>query len=94
MTEHEKLKCVCDKIGYEYHRLKAVLPELVCWEENEFGIINIEINPREIIFTPEFMGKYTEYYLCIDDFVNVNSMELWLMKNLENPVGYLYNLIK
>lgn len=56
------------------------------------------LNEREIIFTPEFMDKFWKYcfkkawwfereqeiYQALNNFIN----------HLDNPIEYLYNLIK
>ena len=117
MNEHEKLKCICDKIGYEvkwdihmnwllknevwtlyFEKLRKNFYKVIClWETR-----NVDV--REIIFTQDFMEKYISY---IDKnispwiFVKREKWELvipeihdWLIRNLDNPVDYLYNLIK
>jgi len=93
MTEHQKLKEICDKIGFE---------EFNYWDEcwNWFSeylddIDNYRImDVREIIFTEEFMNKYWGY-------IYINDLDPWyfifikeLMENLKNPVNYLYNQLK
>jgi len=59
MSEHELLKEICEKIGYEYRH----------WN-NELKMFAVDtryytdcIDVREIIFTQEFMEKLDEY-LC------------------------------
>ena len=86
MWEHEMLKVICDKIGYE------VLFEYD--SDNEYirviESLVVAVDVREIIFTQEFMERFIS-------FTNPNPINnfYWeLMKNLDNPILYLYNLIK
>lgn len=54
MTEHEKLKAICDEIEFEvkYDEKRKIFKERT-WE-NEYRLINV----REIIFTPEFKNAF------------------------------------
>jgi len=100
MGEYEKLKWICDKIGYEYTNwdenysdIWAFVQEL--WEGNR--ILDcyenwIPMNPREIIFTPEFMEKYSEYKV-VEVKIAYQDLYREVMFNLDNPVDYLYNLL-
>ena len=58
-TEHEKLKAICDKIGYE---IKIDL-EWDCTIRNDDYSEDVTIirDVREIIFTPEFMDCIFSY---------------------------------
>ena len=108
MTEHEKLKAICDKIGYEVPKKYYVSTnfytiseeiEVNCRMCNEDVEVYKYLNVREIIFTQEFMDTLDDYIL--------NTPCTWITKcdlltykvkliedNLDNPVDYLYNLIK
>lgn len=116
MTEHEKLKIICDEIGYKYRvkTTQAIKSPFyyntqakefwydfaitktdirvnrswihIDYTEYEFIVLDI----REIIFTQEFMDKFEAKYENL-------SWKYWqsaLLKNLDNPVEYLYNTIK
>ena len=56
---------------------------------------------REIIFTPEFIEKYKEYFFNYykDKHNQIwlnwkwSDLKLWLFNNLDKPVAYLYNKI-
>ena len=88
MTEHEKLKAICDKIGYEpiYYWYKTLKRYYKDWK-GEAGV-------REIIFTQEFMERLKLYHWnnIVSDVLYEHKM-LQLFDNLDNPVDYLYNLI-
>lgn len=95
-TEHEKLKWICDEIGYErnYDNYRLIYKERT-WD-NEYRLIDV----REIIFTQEFKNKFINY---IFDIVHKWEFELTLtaeddfnmvINNLDNPTDYLYNLLK
>lgn len=104
MTEHEKLKEICDEIGY-YLR-----DEYIIYKENEWFYRNFyyectdctyqldknfEVNVREIIFTQEFMDNFTLKYMELEDSCFLRDMYYDLMyENLNDPVDYLYSLIK
>lgn len=94
MTEHEKLKAICDKIGYDYwndwHEDKHEF-----WYEYWSEWYYIFYNVREIIFTQEFMNKFEDYYYKeISDGEDYDYDLLTLVKSeLDNPVDYLYSLL-
>lgn len=91
-TEHEMLKEIADKIGYELPNEKFLI-----WENRKtiykmFWLDKYKADVREIIFTQEFMDRYQEelhnkYYP--DSLIDA----YWLLKNLDNPVQYLYNTL-
>jgi len=93
MTDHQKLKAICDEIGHESNK----------WIENrkEFWYeFWIEPNPcyssadvREIIFTQEFMDKLWRYYQSIGGLDKFNELSWELLDNLDDPVSCLYDLI-
>ena len=90
MTEHEMLKEICDKIGYE------VYPRWIKFSKREWHKCFYTrvpetdflwyVDVREIIFTQEFMDKF------MDTFPEVEIK--WLLLNLDKPVEYLYELMK
>jgi len=89
MTEHEKLKEICDKIGYEIKWNHFDLwKDWYMWVDywSGLGITSL----REIIFTQEFK----EYYFDSDsEFMETDHIAPILF-NLNNPVSFLYDLIK
>jgi len=89
MKSHEQLKYICDKIWYDWWAINYI-------EQNNFWKWEwILLDVREIIFTPEFMYKYFDKLNEWQVFqYDVNSVKLELFKNLDNPVEYLYKLIK
>jgi len=83
MEEHEKLKAICDKIGYEFWDMKYELDQ---WYY------------KQIIFTQEFMDKFLlirkDWKLKTIPCLSLKwTFYEWLMENLDDPVPYLYNLI-
>jgi len=92
MREYEKLKAVCDLIEYESEYWNTdVSPNWFykwncCWTE--------DIDVREIIFTQEFMDKLEKYLEERDWIVERDPLYYFLMKNLNDPVDYVYNLSK
>ena len=88
-TEHEKLKEICDKIGYEnkeYYFSNWYYRQDVDW-----------VDAREIIFTIEFMDMFWEY-ICEDVDSEEKSLEVFeklerIIYHLDNPVEYLLKLI-
>ena len=62
MTEHEKLKRICDEIGYNNFWTKEWKQKRFDNTMNRFEIFfcysSIELNVREIIFTPEFKDTF------------------------------------
>lgn len=71
--ENEKLKYICDTIGYAW-----LLQQW--WRD-----------AREIIFAQEFMDKYEKY--LYHKPINYLSFKRDILKNLDNPVDYLFNMI-
>ena len=93
MTEHKKLKYIIDKIEYRIHydffyedkQFKE------CYNEYDSCYMEREIDVREIIYTQEFINKYINY---MSDYEWVDYIKEDLMSNLDNPVEFLFNLIK
>ena len=105
--KHERLKFICEKIGYENIDYSDRWYKNEDWwnytlNKYEFDLQDFrKLDVREIIFTQEFMDKFTtidmrrkwniEPIPCSSITETFNQL---LMKNLDNPVDYLYNLIK
>ena len=88
-TEHEKLKEICDTIGYEIDTSNEYYWYSDSYKSLRSQTSSEEVNVREIIFTPEFKVKLWGYF-----YHNVESMfEIDLIQNLDDPVEYLYNLL-
>jgi len=92
MTEHETLKAICDKIWYDNIH--------TYWCNNQYQVFKTDIrSAREIIFTQEFMDKFLKEYRK-EELTIEKSIYRWhrftdlIYKHLDNPVEYLYNLIK
>jgi len=109
MESHEKLKLICDKIWYntsfwfqteeedEYNEFTWY------YKYYKWPWYTRQVNVIEIIFTPEFIEKMNKFYLIIlDKKAKSQEESLWLITNyllwyfshLDDPVEYLYNLIK
>lgn len=92
-TEHEMLKEIMDKIKYE---MSPYIYDSVDWFYNESDWSYRWVDEREIIFTKEFMDLYIKemYKRYAFDFMDT-CFEIELIEShLDNPVQFLYNLIK
>ena len=103
LTEHEKLKEICNKIEYEhetYKRYEWYNPRH--WNPMDF---NVDLDVREVIFTPEFIDKYIKYITPIVEknltwwfWINEKQVRknIWqeILNRLDNPVDFLYSNIK
>ena len=85
LTEHEKLKWICDKIWYETYFKNWTL----YWVDDKTHYF---WNVRELIFTPEFWEKFENY--AYDNIWWIWTIRIDIFNNLDNPIWYLYNLIK
>jgi hypothetical protein len=85
-TEHEKLKEICDLIWYKNNwRMWEVEYK---WEKYS-SVYETIVNVRQIIFTPEFMEKYTIY--CSDEWIIASSYyKIFLIDLHNNLTYYLY----
>lgn len=95
LSEHEKLKAICDKIGYDeyeiYYAKKDWMWFLSDWYYRELdNWLQELINIREIIFTEEFMDKFEANCFNLSGKYWESALIRW---NLNNPVDYLYSLI-
>lgn len=88
MTDHEKLKRICDYIWYKTSRYDD---ELWFFSTDELEWTNRTINVREIIFTQTFMDKYKEK--VVHRYAQPHFAHQ-LTITLDNPIKYLYNLIE
>jgi len=95
-TENEKLKAICDKIWYTISLDKKVfdfIPDDDWINEAKFVIIVKDV--REIIFNTDFNNCFVKYLSTNRKwFLEVKEIMYELMKNLDDPVDYIYNLIK
>lgn len=80
----------------EHEMLKEICDKI--WHKPDYNNINV----IEIIFTPEFMDKYKEYFYNFykDKYNHIwlnlkwNDFKLGFFNYLDKPVEYLYNIIK
>ena len=82
MNEYEKLKWICDKIEYK------IDVDIRCdcdWFYRLYNWEEAPVDVREIIFTTEFMDRYTGMHPAL----NMCN----LLMNLDDPIQYLYNLL-
>lgn len=93
MNKYKKLNKIIQTIGYTLPD-EIFYTEWVLFEQWFFKPIDWDfewIPEQVIIFNPEFIKcikkKYEEGW---DWYIN---LEAGIMKNLDNPIGYLYNLI-
>jgi len=100
-NENEQLKEICDKIWFTTGKKDNWTMRYITFSlggKNTYYFDLIEenedirvLNVREIIFTKEFMDKYIDY--CLEHWLEDISFSDNLLSHLDNPVGYLYNLI-
>ena len=94
MNKYEQLKEICDIIGYEKSFDKY--PDILFITRKVKSVV-VKKDITEIIFTTEFRDKLRKYYLkniCVAESMYERECLLLLMFNLDNPVYYLYKLIK
>lgn len=101
-TEHEKLKEIADKIGYENEDYSYMFAwdEFMDWTKvyetwfykSSDDWIAIICDVREIIFTQEFMDKLRDYSYDWWDF-EMDLVWVDLLDHLDNPVKYLADLL-
>jgi len=96
-SEHEKLKWIADKIEYDNwirrYAFIYVVPDIWFIRAED---MKTRADVREIIFTEEFTNKLV-LYLDIKlkkDYPEVRNILFEIFNHLDNPVQYLYNLIK
>ena len=95
MTEHEQLKWICDTIGYESNYLYDTSPfgkhcVWIWYTEIVWDSIRV-VDPREIIFTTEFMERL---WKTLPEDMHYSDVMFNLHLHLDDPVSYLYNLLK
>ena len=84
MTEHEKLKEICDLIEYESWYWDTIRRWYIYkWEE--------ELDVREVIFTQEFMDLLEQYFNIEHNFDDIRYN---IISHLNNPVQYLYDTLQ
>lgn len=84
MNTLDKLEYICNKI---WHKV-VILKDHECYNCDRDLIL-----VREIIFTQEFMDKFTKYFNWWKKWF-YNMQALQLLSNLNNATEYLYELIK
>lgn len=109
MTEHEKLKNICEIIWYKpkfnFEEDEEDYDYLCYYEYNKWTWSTRIIDVREIIFTTEFMNKFIDYRSkwkiekvpCESLISTFAKWLIWSIDrkwHLDNPVDYLYNLMK
>lgn len=104
MKKHEKLKTICDKIGYYIqttndNKLWIKYSEANNWYSWEFYkryVWQKEVDVREIIFTQAFIDKFANFTAWEDTILEFEKERIMMMmcNELDHPVDYLYNLIK
>lgn len=98
LSEHEKLKIICDKIWYkpifDYQIYDWMFNDFTWyWQYNKWTWQTRMVNVREILFAQEFMNKYQTYiYNNINK--DLNMFKIMIMSSLDNPVDYLFNLLE
>ena len=93
-NSHEKLKAICDKIGYSSEYNFDYYYYDIAWQDADNMNIVQEVDVREIIFTSNFVNKYCDFVM--KDFHRETTKEIvmmWLWDDLDNPVDFLYNLM-
>ena len=59
MSEHEKMKEICDLIGYELFEYEKSINLFIKYDsDNNYWVVDV----REIIFTTEFISKYRKHF--------------------------------
>lgn len=98
MTEHEKLKGICNLIKYDYYDFfswNIMDNKFYPWYNREAKQDEFEWDPvsvREIIFTPEFRDCFIEYSFESSDYDWYETFkDIW--EHLSNPITYLYNTL-
>ena len=94
MEEHKNLKEIIDNISYNLPDNIKYVKEcntFVRYLVLEWRVAEV-IDVREIIFTQEFMMKLD--YFLFNNELNNTDWAIDLLKNLDNPTQYLYNIIR
>lgn len=94
LNEHKKLLEICQKIGYKLDlnkRTSDFIPD-DDWI-NEALYITLKKDVREIIFSTNFMDKFRDYYEQKPIQEKDVYWEIRLLKRLEYPVWYLFELL-
>lgn len=88
MTEYQKLKAICEKIGYEYEYRNWEFRKYI-WHW-EWKILDV----REIIFTQDFINTFAEYTAESSVEFEKEVILLNMSNDLDDPVGYLDRFLK
>lgn len=96
MTEHEKLKEICNEIIYSptYFTFTDywIRDDEILWLDGSSEPIYRYIDVREIIFTQDFMDKFEKHYNWYWEEWDMYWRNR-LLDNLDTPVEYLHSLI-
>lgn len=95
-TYHGILKDIFKIIKYTPEEYVKYDWDFFYWTTSIFNKKNI-LDEREIIYTDEFINKLFEYYYKwkISKSSRWKSdLWAWLIKNLDNPINYIYKIIK
>jgi hypothetical protein len=90
MSEHERLKKICYQIKFK-PKFKFIQNEYEREDTAYSYWVNIDV--REIIFTPEFMDKLRKFLREWNEYWYSDIWENLLLRNLHDPVTFLYNLL-
>ena len=102
MKNHEKLNEICEKIGFNliennfaYINISKEIIHIYDKDnKNQWPTLWRMINVTELIFTTEFNNKIVDY---LEKNLNTETKltyVFYIMNNLNDPVEFLYNLIK
>jgi len=91
MTEHDKLREIFTKIEY---RNDNYLIDEEFWLCKEIYWTWLECDVREIIFTEDFREHLYDYLLLSVEEHKIKRIIEEIMWHLQNPVEYIYKLIK
>lgn len=102
-TEHELLKEICDMIWYKssFDYIEEwsyeAYEDWVSWYNtyDKWTWKSFKVDVREIIFTEEFINNLAIYLfeLYEEDMIKRDNAIFMIMKNLDNPVKYLSDLL-
>lgn len=92
MKEHERLKAICDKIGYDHESEWITFKDNCYMLQSLLQETEIILNVREIIFTPEFKEKFEQYHYWENEWTLYGFDGV--LEHLHDPVSYLYNILE
>lgn len=85
MTNNNKFRFICDTIWYD---------DMQYWSDEYwyYRWYKCDMSEKDMIFSQEFMNCFIDY--CLIKGIEDKWFAEWLLENLDNPVDYLFNLIK